>query len=231
MNSGTRVIGYCRVSTHEQAANGVGLDAQESAIRTECDLRGWLLVEVIRDEGVSGKSLERPGLAAALKRIAAGEADGLIVSKLDRLSRSVVDFGTLLEWFTEAEANLVALDLGIDTSTPGGRLVANVFASVAEWEREIIGQRTREGLAAVRGSGMPISRPAISDRPELQRRITRLRSRGWTLQRIADRLNAEGVPTIRGGERWRASSVQVAAGYRRRKPRRPQVDLPTIRRR
>ena len=209
----------------------MGLDAQEAAIRTECKLRGWLLVEVIREEGVSGKSLERPGLASALERIATHDADGLIVSKLDRLSRSVVDFGTLLEWFTEAEANLVALDLGIDTSTPGGRLVANVFASVAEWEREIIGQRTREGLAAVRSGGKPISRPAISDRPELQRRITRLRSRGWSLQRIADRLNEEGVPTIRGGERWRASSVQVAAGYRRRKPRRAQVDLPKIPRR
>lgn len=129
-----------------------------------------------------------PHVRASVKRIAAGDADGLIVSKLDRLSRSVVDFGILLEWFTEAEANLVALDLRIDTSTPGGRLVANVFASVAEWEREIIGQRTREGLAAVRGSGRPISRPAISDRPELQRRITRLRAR---LDLAADRGSTE----------------------------------------
>jgi DNA invertase Pin-like site-specific DNA recombinase len=231
VNAGTRVLGYCRVSTHEQAHNGVGLAAQEAAIRAECASRGWLLVDLIRDEGASGKSLERRGLRAALARIARGEADGLIVSKLDRLSRSVVDFGTLLEWFTEVDANLIALDLGIDTSTPGGRLVANVFASVAEWEREIIGQRTREGLAAVRAGGKAISRPAIADQPKLERRIRRLREKGWTLQRIADKLNAEKVPTLRGGELWRPSSVQVAAGYKRRKPRRAVVDLPRANRR
>jgi DNA invertase Pin-like site-specific DNA recombinase len=231
VNTGTRVLGYCRVSTLEQAANGAGLAAQEAAIRDECSRRGWLLVDVIRDEGVSGKNLERPGLRRALERIASGDAEGLVVSKLDRLSRSVVDFGTLLEWFMEAEANLVALDLGIDTSTPGGRLVAKVFASVAEWERDIIGQRTREGLAAVRAKGKAISRPAAADRPELVRRIRRLRGRGYSLRAIADRLNRDGVPTLRGAPAWRASSVQAAAGYRRRRPRRTRVDLPPIKRR
>jgi DNA invertase Pin-like site-specific DNA recombinase len=230
MNAGTRVIGYCRVSTHEQAANGVGLAAQEAAIRAECDHRGWLLVDLVRDEGASGKSLERPGLRRSLERIAAGEAEGLIVSKLDRLSRSVVDFGTLLEWFMEAEASLVALDLDIDTSTPGGRLVANVFASVAEWEREIIGQRTREGLAAQRAAGKVTCRPAVADRPELTRRIQRLRERGYTLQAIADRLNRDGVPTLRGAPAWQPSSVRQAAGWRRKRPRRTTVDLPATRR-
>jgi len=225
------VIGYARVSTHEQGANGVGLDAQEAAIRAECDRKGWLLVDVVRDQGASGRSLERPRLIAILDRIKAGEAEGLIVSKLDRLSRSVVDFGTLLEWFSDREASLIALDLGIDTSTPGGRLVANVFASVAEWEREIIGQRTRDGLAAVRRQGRAISRPAVADRPDLERRISRLRDKGWTLQRIADKLNADGVPTLRGGKEWRPSSVQVAAGYKRRKPRRKSVELPSVKRR
>lgn len=130
------VIGYTRVSTAEQARNGYGLDAQEAAIRDEAERRGWPLLRVIRDEGVSGESLDRPGIREALERIAAGEAGGLVAAKLDRLSRSLVDFGTLLDWFTDAGATLVALDLGLDTSTPGGRLVANVFASVAEWERD-----------------------------------------------------------------------------------------------
>src|SRR5204863_10202181 len=125
------------------------------------------------------------GLRRALERIAAGEAGGLLAAKLDRLSRSVVDFGVLLEWFTEAGATLVALDLGLDTSTPGGRLVANVFASVAEWERDIIAARTRDGLAAARAQGRSISRPAVADDPALARRIERMRARGMTLQAIA----------------------------------------------
>src|SRR5688500_3167328 len=129
MNAGTAVLGYARVSTAEQTS-GYGLDAQESAIRGECERRGWTLLAVVRDEGASAKSLDRPGLRHALECIAAGEASGLIASKLDRLSRSVIDFGVLLEWCTDAGATLVALDLGLDTSTPGGRLVANVLASV-----------------------------------------------------------------------------------------------------
>ena len=172
------------------------LDAQETAIRGECERRGWALREVVRDEGVSAKSLDRPGLREAMERIADGEAVGLIASKLDRLSRSVVDFGVLLDWFEGAGATLVALDLGLDTSTPGGRLVANVFASVAEWERDTIAARTREGLAAARAQGRTISRHAVADNPKLRDRIVRMRERGMTLQAIADRLNAEGVPTL-----------------------------------
>lgn len=223
-----RLLAYVRVSTTEQAERGYGLDAQEMAIRETCDRRGWELVELVRDEGLSGKSLERPGLRRALERLAAGEADGLLVAKLDRLSRSVVDFGLLLEWFTEAEVALVALDLGVDTSTPGGRLVANVFASVAEWERDTIAARTKDGLAAVRAQGKPTGRPAVADRPELAERIRAMREQGLKLQAIADTLTAEGVPTARGAKAWRPSSVQSAAGYRRRKPRRKPAVLPDI---
>jgi DNA invertase Pin-like site-specific DNA recombinase len=231
MNPGAQVLGYVRVSLAETARNGHGLDAQEAAIRDECERRGWALVDVIRDEGRSGKDMDRPGLAAALAAIAEGKAAGLIVSKLDRLSRSVVDFGTLLEWFERAGATLVALDLGVDTSTPGGRLIANVFASVAEWERETIALRTREGLAAARAKGQPISRPAVADDPKLQARIARMRARGLTLQRIADKLNAEGVPTLRGAAAWTTASVQTATGYKRPKPRRKSPALPALDRR
>jgi DNA invertase Pin-like site-specific DNA recombinase len=226
MNSGTRVLGYARVSTADQVETGHGLAAQEAAISQECATRGWELAEIVRDEGESGKTLDRAGLTHALQAIADGHATGLVVSKLDRLSRSVADFAALLEWFTAASSTLVALDLGIDTSTPGGRLVANVFASVAEWEREVIAARTKEGLRAARASGTRISGPAVSDQPKLQRRIRRLRTRGHTLQAIADRLNKEGVPTLRGGTEWRPSSIQTAAGLRRRRTRRRAVDLP-----
>lgn len=226
-----RLLGYVRVSTAEQAESGYGLAAQERLIRDTAARRDWELVDVIVDAGESGKSLERPGLKRALERVAAGDTDGLLVAKLDRLSRSVIDFGLLLEWFTEAEATLVALDLGVDTSTPGGRLVANVFASVAEWERDTIAARTRDGLASVRAQGKPIGRPSVADRPELAERIRAMRTAGATLQGIADLLNAEGVPTARGASRWRPSSVQAAAGYKRRRPRRKHPSLPEIPRR
>jgi len=219
-------LGYARCSTQEQADAGNGLAAQETAIRAECERRGWQLLDVARDEGHSGKSLDRPALHAALQQIAAGEAGGLIVAKLDRASRSVVDFGRLLEWFDAADATLVALDLGMDTSTSSGRLVANVMASVAEWERSVIGERTRDALAARKAQGLPVSRPSVTG--PLADAIRRLRDQGFTYQAIADGLNAENVPTLRGAPAWRVSSVQSAAGYKRRTTTAPRADLPAL---
>jgi DNA invertase Pin-like site-specific DNA recombinase len=186
-------------------------------------------VRVHRDEGQSAKTLDRPALTRALEQLAAGDADGLIVAKLDRLTRSVIDFAMLLDWFTAANVALVALDLDVDTSTPGGRLVANVFASVAEWERDTIAQRTRDGLAEARAQGRPTGRPSVADRPELGHRIQQLHQDGLSLQAICDRLNAERIPTARGASEWRKSAVQAVLGYKRRRPRRKIANLPEIR--
>jgi DNA invertase Pin-like site-specific DNA recombinase len=224
----TKLIGYIRVSTEEQAASGYGLKAQESAIRETVDRRGAELVELVRDEGKSGRSLERPGLLAALQRIADGEAEGLVVAKLDRASRSVVDFGLLLDWFDRAGAVFIALDLNVDTSTPGGRLVANVLASVAEWERATIAQRTTAGLAAARAEGRAIGPPAVRDNPELVERIHAMRDQKLSLREICAVLNEEGVPTLRGGTTWRASSLQTILGYKRRRRHRGPVALPPV---
>src|SRR4051812_20670233 len=103
-----RMIGYVRVSTDEQAESGLGLASQERTVRQECRHRGWHLVRLVRDEGLSAKTLERPGLQLALRAIADGQADGIIAAKLDRLSRSVIDFATLLDWAESAEATIVA---------------------------------------------------------------------------------------------------------------------------
>lgn len=224
-----RMLGYVRVSTEEQAAYGYGLAAQTQRIDQACEGRpDWRLTATFRDEGVSGKTLERPALHDALTRIAAGKADGLIVAKLDRLTRSVIDFAMLLEWFEAAGATLVALDFDLDTSTPGGRLIAHIMSAVAEWERDTIAQRTRDGLAAARAQGKPTGRPAVADRPELAERINALKADGLSLQQICDRLNAEGVPTARGAAEWRKSAVQAILGYRRRPVRRRIASLPEL---
>lgn len=221
-----RMLLYVRVSTDEQHN---GIPAQTAELRRAAKFQDWQVLEVVADKGASGKDLNRPGLRRALELIAAGGADGLAVSKLDRLSRSVVDAGAIAEWFEAAGARLVALDLNVDTSTPTGRMMLNLMATLGQWERETIGQRTRDGLAAVRARGKPTGRPAVADHPELCARIRELRGEGgWTLQAIADQLNAEQVPTLRGGKLWRVSSVESAAGYKRRRSGHAAPDLPEL---
>jgi DNA invertase Pin-like site-specific DNA recombinase len=217
---------YLRVSTEEQARSGLGLEAQRAELERAAEYRNWMVVELVADEGQSGKDLERPGLKRALQLIVDGNADGMAVAKLDRLSRSVIDAGCLAEWFEDLDARLVALDLNIDTSSPSGRMIFSIISAMAEWERSTIAQRTRDGLAQLRLQGKPTGRPAVADRPELSDRIRLMRAQGMTLQAIADTLNAEGVPTLRGGAMWRVSSVENAAGYRRRRPRHKPPTLP-----
>lgn len=228
MKHGTRMIALVRCSTAEQDRSGLGLAAQEAAVRAECERRGWVLVDVVSEPAVSGRAQERPGLTEALERIGRGEASGVVVAKLDRLSRSVVDFGRILEWLDTAGGYLVALDLGVDTSTPAGRLVANVLASVAEWEAETIASRTRAALQAKRERGERVSREHVPS--DVADRIRALRQDGSTLQGICDHLNAEGVPTARGAAAWKISAVQRSLGYERPRRRR-NADLPPLPRR
>jgi DNA invertase Pin-like site-specific DNA recombinase len=227
-----RFLAYVRVSTADQAAYGYGLDAQLGRITQAYAARGWnsKTMRVFRDEGASAKTLERPGLMDALALIAAGKADGLVVAKLDRLTRSVIDFAMLLEWFEAAGAALIALDFDLDTGTPSGRLIGQIMAAVAEWERSTIAQRTKDGLAAARAQGKPTGRPAVADRPELADQIRRLKEDDLSLQQICDRLNAEGVATARGASEWKKSAVQSILGYKRRPQRRRIANLPEIRR-
>ncbi len=231
MSAPMRVLGYIRCSTAEQADSGAGLAAQRATVELATTSRGWELVDLVVDAGSSGKDLGRPGIRRVLDAIAAGEVDGVVVAKLDRLSRSLADLLAIVEWLDAASAVLVAVDLAVDTTTPGGRLVLHVLGAISEWERGTIRDRTVDALAARRAEGRPISGPSVTDRPELARRITAMRAEGMTLQGIADVLNAEGVPTLRGGAEWRPSSVQVAAGYKRPPARRKPPDLPAIPRR
>ncbi|MDP9227018.1 MAG: recombinase family protein, partial [Actinomycetota bacterium] len=149
-----------------------------------------------------------PGLEGALAMLERGGAAALIVSKLDRLSRSTKDFGTMMERAQRGGWAPVVLDLGVDTTTPAGEMVASVMMSVAQWERRIIGQRTREALAVTRAQGTTLGRPRqLSE--AVRKRVIRMRKTGLTLRSIADTLNREGVPTAQGGAKWYASTVRV----------------------
>lgn len=198
-----------RVSTEEQGDSRAGLEAQESAIRTEVERRGWELID-LRHDVASGKSLaKRDELGRTLRDMAAGNADTLVVAKLDRLSRSVLDFASIMETANAEKWTLSVLDLGVDTTTPNGELVANIMISMAQWERRIIGERTKAALAAVKARGTKLGRkPGVT--PETLRLINVLRSTGLSWRKIADTLDKEGVPTAQGG-RWQARTVQRLA--------------------
>lgn len=201
------VIGYVRVSTAEQADSGAGLEAQRASIQQAAEGRGWRLLDVFEDAGVSGKGIKRPGLEAALRLLDAGSADALVVAKIDRLSRSLGDFTQLMERSVRKGWALVALDVGVDTTTPNGELMVNVMATFAQFERRIIGQRTKEALAVKRQQGVRLGRPPILSN-RLVRRIVAMRNGGASFAEIADHLNRKQVPTAHGGKQWYPATVR-----------------------
>lgn len=212
---GSALIGYVTVAADPHAGEG---DESAAAIEAACERYRWNLLEIVRDRD-EGPTLDRSGLRYALGRITDGEAQGLVVSDLEPLSRSVVDLGALMAWFRDAHATFIALDLDIDTSTPEGHHVATTLIALSARDHQRIASGTRRGLAKGRASGGPTGRPAVSQRPELVERIAAMRAANMTLSAIAEQLNTEGVPTLRGGKKWRPSSIQATLGYRRPSPR------------
>lgn len=204
-----RFLGYVRVSTEEQSNSGAGLAAQRAAIEAECKRRGWQLVDIIEDAGYSAKNLKRPGVQLALETLQRGEASGLVVAKLDRLSRSMVDFSKIMATAQRQSWALVALDVNVDTSSPSGEAMAHMLATFAQFERRLIGQRTREALAAKRAAGVRLGRP-LSLPATVRERIIAERDAGKSLAAIAHELNAESVATAQGGRQWWPSSVRAA---------------------
>jgi DNA invertase Pin-like site-specific DNA recombinase len=163
---------------------------------------------VIEDAGYSAKDLKRPGVHAALEALESGRADALVVAKLDRLSRSMLDFTAVMAKAQKQSWALVALDCAVDTTTPAGEAMAHVLATFAQFERRLIAERTKAALAVKKAQGVRLGRPAsIPD--EVAKRIVSLRERGLTLQAICDTLNAEHVPTPRGGALWRPTSLRA----------------------
>jgi DNA invertase Pin-like site-specific DNA recombinase len=214
-----RLIGYCRVSTARQSESGVSLPAQQSKIEAMAVVQGGSLVDIIVD-AESAKSLNRPGMARLLDMVDRREVDAVIVNKLDRLTRNVRDLGALLEKFERRGVALVSVDESLDTGTAAGRLVLNIMASVSQWEREAIGERTASALQHKKSRGERVGNLAFGFRlaadgvhlepdaaeQEILERLRELRAAGYTLAAIADELNAQGY-TTRGGGCWRKQHV------------------------
>ena len=208
------VVGYANVSREQPGRCNEEFRRQAEVIAYECERRGLSLLETVRErEPRHVRPLESLALGYALRRITAGEASGLVVSDLFGVSRSLPELGRVLEWLFRRDARFVAAVPGLDTDEEAGWLAVRTIIDVSGWERQRLVERTRKGMRAASRKG-PAS---VADYPQLRERIPRMRTDGMTLQAIADQLNAEGVPTVRGGAKWRPSSVQAAAGYQRRR--------------
>ena len=204
----TAYLAYVRVSTDEQAQGGAGIEAQRAAILAEAERRGWREVRFIEDAGYSGKNTRRPGLILALEVLERGEASGLVVAKMDRLSRSLLDFTTIMATAQREGWALIALDCPVDPSTPAGEAMASIMATFSQLERRLIGQRTKEALAVRRAQGVRLGRPrSLPD--EVVGRIAAERQAGRSLRAIADALNRDSIATAQGGRQWHASTVRA----------------------
>jgi DNA invertase Pin-like site-specific DNA recombinase/peptidoglycan hydrolase-like protein with peptidoglycan-binding domain len=218
---GARVIGY--VTASPDTAREHDAFAQIEAL---CEQEGWELVEIIRDQDRS-RMPDRPGLSRALEQIAGGDAQALVVTDTRRLIDSLGDLAALIEWFRNADAALVAVDLDLDTSTTEGHRTANTVMRVAGWESERRTGRAWSGLVEVENRESA-SGPTSDDRVELFQRIDAMGAEGRSLQAIADELNHEGVPPLQG-RTWRPFDVESALANAA-VTRRLRYELPSLRR-
>ena len=219
----TRTVAYLRVSTEKQVDHGVSLEAQRAKVAAYAELYDLELVEVIVDAAASAKTLEREGLQRALGMLRSGRASALLVVKLDRLTRSVKDLGQLLEeYFGSGRFALMSVGEQVDTRTAAGRLVLNVLASVAQWEREATGERTSAALQHKAAAGEYIGGAApfgwrvagdgVRVEPEAAEQavvalVRQLRAEGSSLRAVAAELDARGLRS-RAGRPFLAGQVR-----------------------
>ncbi len=215
-----KTVGYVRVSTDRQADQGVSLEAQEAKIRAMATVQGANLGEVIVEGGESAKSLNRPGMTKLLAMVETRHVDAVIIALLDRLTRSVLVLCSLLDLFEKRKVALVSVAESLDTGSAAGRLVITIMGAVSQWEREAIGERTRDALSHKRSLGERVGNieygfrlaadgmhlePDPSEQAALAA-IRKLRSGGHSLRAVAVALNQSGHRTRRGTS-WRLESV------------------------
>lgn len=214
----TSVVGYVRVSSQEQASFGVSLDAQREKIIAYARLYELDLLAIIDDAPASAKTLKRPGIQSVMATLRRGEAQGLLIAKVDRLTRSLRDWQQLLDEFFGERAGrrgrlLFSVADSINTKTAMGRLSLNMSMAFSEFERDIIGERTRDALQFKIGKGERVGKvrfgykladdgKTLLPEPAEQRAIAlmgALRAEGMTLRGIAEELTLAGFRTREGG--------------------------------
>jgi site-specific DNA recombinase len=210
MEPPTRVIGYVRVSSEEQACEGVSLDAQADRVTAYCAAKGWQLGAIVRDEGRSAKDLKRPGLQGVLADVPRPKRrawDVLLVTKLDRLTRSVADLGRLMADFKRGKVAFCSIAESVDTSTAAGALFLNIIGALAQWERETISEHTAGAMAHLKAQGKRVSGrapygftfdaegrviPVLTEQHVLAE-IRQLRGLGLSLGEVSEALAARGI--------------------------------------
>jgi DNA invertase Pin-like site-specific DNA recombinase len=216
-----KAVAYVRVSTDEQAEHGVSIDAQVERIEAYARLYDLDLVALCKDEGISGKARDRAGLDRALQGLQRGEAQALVVAKLDRLTRSLPHLLSLVERFFGDRFVLLSVAEHLDPRTASGRLVINMLGVIAQWELETIGERTREALRYKRargeytGGGTPYGYQVVDGKlveveAELKviQQARMLRACGHSLRQIG---HALAMPP-RGGGIWTPQQVKRLLG-------------------
>ncbi|MGK2857546.1 MAG: recombinase family protein [Thermoanaerobaculia bacterium] len=204
---------YTRVSTLEQAEEGVSIDAQRARAIAWAEANGYEVAGIHSDAGISGKKASnRPALQAALTEVCSKHGSALIVYSLSRLARSTKDAISIGERLEKAGCDLVSLSEKIDTTSASGKMVFRMLAVLAEFERDLVSERTRSAMAHKRSKGecigqVPFGFRLAEDRVKLEwdqveqdtlSDMHALRAEGWSWQRIAADLNARGITTKKG---------------------------------
>lgn len=214
-----KVVGYARVSTDKQADDGVSLDMQADKIRGYCGVYNLELYEMIVDAGESAKDLKRPGIQKALEMMESRVVEGIVVYKLDRLTRSILDMGAMIEKYFKKGRRLVCVEMQIDTSTATGILMLNMLMSFSQYERELIGERTRAAMQhkisrnehageIPFGKRLSLDGIHLEEDPNEQRSLAAIRAfrnAGFSIRDIAAQLNSRNFPAR--GNRWHPTSV------------------------
>ena len=215
-----KAVGYIRVSTEEQVREGISLEVQEDKVKKYADLHNLRLTEIIRDEGKSGKDLDREGIQKIITLCKDRSVDHLIVYKMDRLTRRTLDLLTLVEEvFKPNKVQFHSITERVDTSTAQGKFFLTIIGAMSQMERDLISERTSEALRYKISQGENVGSPPLGflaeDKKlyrvdgefEVVEHIKRLKRKELSLRQIANRLNEQKIPTKRGGS-WYAGTVR-----------------------
>ena len=218
-----KAIGYVRVSTEDQAKEGVSLDNQRTKIRAYADLKDLELVGIIEDAGISAKNLNRPGVQEVLRMARKKEVEAVVVYKLDRMFRSTVDALETTKRFDKWGVAFHSIHETLDTQSAMGRFFFTLIAALAEMERGIVGERTKAALKHKRSNGektggdipfgysLDLDGKTLVEHPREQeaiKLIKRLKWKGYSLRAICRELEKEGYLTKTGKAKWNPKTVK-----------------------